>query len=178
MSTQLIHSLRAEIAALESDLDQDPRYQAICRLRDLLAFYEGVMAGRSSGRVAAPTTKPARPQSEMRQRALNLSVEYVAGRIDPTPTRELHDMLMSKGVEVGGKEPISNLSAILSRSGKLRPMGRAGWLPLDEGAPGNDGDAVPDDSNAQSQDGNDSAQNEDGEQGFAPPTAFSADHAA
>lgn len=140
--SSFLTSIQNEILELEDEVARDPRIMKLQRLRELLALYEsgdvsplrGDAVGSSVMTGYATRKSPVRQPSETRLLAEKFSAEYVAGRTVPTPTRELYDMLISRGVEVGGKQPISNLSAILSKSDKFRPVGRAGWLPVNGGS--------------------------------------------
>ena len=54
----------------------------------------------------------------------------------PIPIKELCDILISRGIEIGGKEPSSTLSARLHNSGRFVSNRRLGWdIPRDEEAP-------------------------------------------
>ena len=144
MTETLLSTIRAEIASLEAELKADPRFAKLEGLKSVLALYEqppghpeevhtvvsvqahGHKMGtptRSSERSVAP-----RKTSEARAQAEHLSAEFLKGRTDPTPTRLIDEMLLERGVEIGGANRISNLSAILSKSGLFRPVGRKGWL--------------------------------------------------
>lgn len=133
MTIPFMTLLRDEIATLETSLSHDPRFQKLQHLKSLLALYESPTPLRSvANNSLQPTsergTAAVRQPSATRLQAEELSAQYMAGRNEPTRTRELWEMLSANGVDVGGKDPVSNLSAILSRSAKFRPIGRAGWL--------------------------------------------------
>lgn len=140
MASQFLTSLRAEISALEADLHRDPRYLKLRSLQDVLRLYEGgavfdVEPEKIESDEGPPTVSSQGPKegqgrqpSETRVRAVALSADFIRGRMSPTPTRELYSMLVEHGVEIGGKEPVSNLSAILSKSERFKSIGRSGWL--------------------------------------------------
>lgn len=140
MASQFLTSLRAEISALEADLHRDPRYLKLRSLQDVLRLYEGgavsevepekVDSGRGTPQEPSrgPKESQGRQPSEARVKAVALSADLIRGRTSPTPTRELYSMLVERGVEIGGKEPVSNLSAILSKTEGFKSIGRSGWL--------------------------------------------------
>lgn len=140
MTSQFLTSLRAEISALEADLHRDPRYLKLRSLQDVLRLYEAgavsklepenVDSGRETPREPSRVPKESlgRQPSEARVKAVALSADFIRGRTSPTPTRELYSMLVEHGVEIGGKEPVSNLSAILSKTEGFKSIGRSGWL--------------------------------------------------
>lgn len=142
MTNHFLSALRDEIAALDAELRQDDRYVRLQALRQVLPHYERTVSpmvppvaqAAHQTEASEPRSEPKPPlrqPSEARVLAERYSEEYIAGRTYPTPTRELYEMLRAKGVEIGGKQPTSNLSAILSKSGKVVSMGRAGWVSLE-----------------------------------------------
>lgn len=65
---------------------------------------------------------------------MELAELFLRNRSGPTPTREILDHIVALGGEIGGKEPVSNLSAMLSNSGRFQSHGRAGWTLIDADA--------------------------------------------
>lgn len=56
--------------------------------------------------------------------------ELMDNRAEPFPLRDLyHEVTNVRGIHVGGKDPINNLSAILYRYG-FEAVGRTGWRVL------------------------------------------------
>ncbi|TBN48954.1 hypothetical protein EYF88_12655 [Paracoccus sediminis] len=162
MSKEFLSSMLAEIATLEDELLHDPRYLKLCKLRELHSLYESGIASapltekgmtREAGdkRPLLPKESQGRQPSELRVKAVALTAGFLQGRTQPIPTRDIYAMLLDHGVDVGGKEPVSNLSAILSKSDEFRPIGRSGWvLNNDEPEPSlstNESDAVDPDTN-------------------------------
>jgi|GEM_PF-3162013 len=143
MSDTFVAALDAEIAALEADIAARPdvRVVKLSNLRSLRQkFYTGPDLGasvangtltitdqfgsqsvrthvRSTGRRRAPETEA----------ALNAASELIAGRSEPTRTSEIFDYLRSRGIQVPGTDPASNLSAMLSKARNFISHGRAGW---------------------------------------------------
>lgn len=140
MTSPFLTSLRAEISALEADLHRDPRYLKLRSLQDVLRLYEDgrpsdVEPEKADSNSRGSQEPPqgiregqGRQPSEARVKAVALSADFIRGRTSPTPTREIYGMLVAQGVEIGGKEPVSNLSAILSKSEGFKSTGRLGWL--------------------------------------------------
>jgi hypothetical protein len=48
-------------------------------------------------------------------------------RGQPTPTRELLSILASRGIHVGGKNPVISLSGYLCKTGEVVADRRTGW---------------------------------------------------
>jgi len=155
MSTHFVQSLRDEIEALERELSRDARFLKLKRLQEVLALYAGVAPNEGTSPGATDATRrvdsdapvaaatalrapPIRMASELRQRAETLAVEFLRGLTRPTPTREIHEMLLARGIELGGKQPTSNLSAILSKNEKVHAVGRSGWVLVGEGDASNE----------------------------------------
>lgn len=142
MNNSFIVSLRKEIAELQHDLSRDPRYVKLGRLQDVLELYapadgtdvphnainhDGTRhTSASSSDSVAPSPK-GRQLSDMRLRAVEFASDYLRGRSEPTPTREILLYIQREGLEISGKNPVSNLSAILSKSEGFESVGRSGW---------------------------------------------------
>lgn len=140
-------ALKAEIAELESQLRELPTFRKLESLRFVLDLYEksGGASGQRAptqswpGSIASWTTEPSggaprsvtRVPSESRTKALELAELFLRNRSGPTPTREILDHILTHGGEIGGQEPISNLSAMLSNSTKFQSNGRSGWTLAD-----------------------------------------------
>ncbi len=88
----------------------------------------GMTALANSGNANEPPKVPKTGSSggtmqETEARAL----EIISGLGRPVPTRELLDELRKRGLEIGGKDPASTLSARLSRAPKLENVRPHGW---------------------------------------------------
>lgn len=131
-----LDALKAEINEIEAELAADPRFVKLRGLQAVLALYETSGRAREgiSAEVAAPIRTVTRVPSEARSRAMELAELFLRNRVGPTPTREILEHIQAFGGEIGGKEPVSNLSAMLSNSGKFQSHGRAGWTLADEDA--------------------------------------------
>jgi hypothetical protein len=58
---------------------------------------------------------------------LSLARKLLNGRGDPTKTSEIFSFLSQMGIEIGGTDPKSNLSAMLSTHPDFVSHGRTGW---------------------------------------------------
>ena len=130
-------ALVAEIASLEREIRHDVRYIRLRKLKKLLSLYE---AGTAASNQTVNFGKSIKTESEDngarrshrqpspdRKKALSVAGDYikVANRI--TPTREVMEHLAANNIEIGGSNPLNNLSAMLSTSGLFQPHGRKGW---------------------------------------------------
>jgi hypothetical protein len=127
--------LMAEIQALEQSLAGDPRFVKLRELQRVRSLYEsqpGVLSPDSPslkgagepGQRRQPTPRTMTPETRA---IVNAATEYVRNRLTPVPLRELyHEIAEVRGIPIGGKNPINNLSAMLWRYG-FRAEGRAGW---------------------------------------------------
>lgn len=124
--TDIRDALRSELGALEQQLQDDPRFQKIQHLQQLLSLYDGGPAGTSSAPSAA-RARARRQGSQAREEALTLAANFIEGRSEPTRTSDIFEYVVGQGVVIDGQSPVSNLSAMLSRSELFISHGRAGW---------------------------------------------------
>jgi hypothetical protein len=68
-----------------------------------------------------------RTPSDKTRRVISLLTRLLDGVQDPTPTRELLAFIESEGIQIGGKNSIATLSAILSRAIAFESVGKSGW---------------------------------------------------
>lgn len=131
MPANFLPTLKREIEELEAELSSDPRFVKLRKLRDVLEAY-GMDA--LSGRPATPQvagSKQSRHTSPDREKALALAKDLVKGRSIPTPTREIVKHAAEHGLTIPGKDPVSNMSAMLSNSPIFQSHGRSGWTLVD-----------------------------------------------
>lgn len=130
MTHDFIQNLQEEIALLEAELEHDPRWKKLTKLQEIMRLYVGRSGSRSEvGNVSHPRqAHGSLHASSNRAKAEELSEKFLYGRGHPTPTREIYNYLVSEGVEIGGKQPTSNLSAILSKNSVFKSIGRQGWM--------------------------------------------------
>ncbi|MCO5081558.1 MAG: hypothetical protein M9955_07850 [Rhizobiaceae bacterium] len=142
-------ALKAEIDEIERELAADPRQAKLRSLREVLALYD-VSGEARDGWAPVAENSPVAPRtvtrapSEARSKAMELAEFFLRNRAGPTPTREILDYIVMFGGEVGGKDPVSNLSAMLSNSGLFQSHGRAGWTITDPDVKTIDGQTVSD----------------------------------
>ena len=127
MPTDFLRTLEREIAELQAELDADPRFQKLERLRSVLPLYRGTQSDMP--KVAATTIN--RPMRENRSEALRIAAMMLRSRADPVPTRDIYEYVVANGGEIGGKAPVNNLSAMLSNSDEFVSSGREGWTLVD-----------------------------------------------
>jgi hypothetical protein len=148
MSSSFVAALRSEVANLEEELSKSLVYQRLAEARKMLALYEPPavavdeppsqrVLGSVGSAIAKPTeARPPRAQSPERARALEAARLLLANRSGPTPTGVIYDHVTSLGIEIGGKDPRNNLSAMLSNSPMFKSNRRSGWslAPADDPA--------------------------------------------
>jgi hypothetical protein len=128
--------LEAEILALKSSLETDPRFvklRELRRIKDLYLSDSASAVGSDSPRTRAGSSASqrksvTRKMSPETERVIEESERLLDGRSSPTPLRDVfHHVVDICGCHIGGKDPINGLSSILSRAGKFKAHGRAGW---------------------------------------------------
>lgn len=124
-------SLDEEIGRLESAISHIPEVKKLRELKSLRVLYEH---GRSNAFAAAgyipPVEQPkpsGRKPSPERQEALRRIEQLLAKQRKPVKTTDLLAILKQEGVRIGGNDEISNLSAMISASGRFKAHGRSGW---------------------------------------------------
>ena len=124
-----LSALESEIRQIEAELETDPRFRKLKSLRSVLSLYQGGgESGRAEGQVEDQTTRTVtRAPSENRAKALELARLFLRNRVGPTPTRDIYEHIVDHGGEISGKDPVNNLSAMLSNSDEFQSNGRAGW---------------------------------------------------
>jgi hypothetical protein len=94
-------------------------------LESLTAALAAAVTPRQGGLIV-PRPYGRRPSPE-RQRAITAMKEFLADKAAPTRTTEIYEHLQSRGIAVGGTEPLNNLSAMLSNASEFQSHGRLGW---------------------------------------------------
>lgn len=130
--------MKKEIERLEAELETVPAFQKLKAVRIALAAYEGTTKESSQ----PPRKVISRAVSESRERAIDLAAELIRGRIYPTPTRDIVAHVQDHGVAISGKDPVSNMSAMLSQSERFQANGRSGWTLAESDFRANDVAAV------------------------------------
>jgi hypothetical protein len=138
-------ALDEEIRSLRASLDNDARSIKLKELERVRALYQADHES-SSFRVAdihahlpkldipnfakangAGMPEPRRRLSPERQSAIEAVRQFIQGKTEPTKTVDLLAHLNAKGIEIGGSDPMNNLSALLSTSAIFHANGRSGW---------------------------------------------------
>jgi hypothetical protein len=141
--SQFLPSLDVEIARLEKAIETIPEVVKLRELKRVRALYQqdvthyaptSPLFHMTTSPLLNPaamrsieTTTPGRKMSAERQRALDVIAEQLAGVRGPIRTVTLLEMLTGAGIEIGGNDPLNNLSALLSTSGRFVAHGRSGW---------------------------------------------------
>lgn len=127
-------ALQAEVAALRADIraNPDPRQLKLDRAEELLALYTGQEAAPTRApfvppKTAAVTVKRTRRGDAHRARAMEIAEAVLKGRTEPYKTSDILSAIEAEGIAIGGNSPVSNLSAMLSRSPVFIAHGRTGW---------------------------------------------------
>jgi hypothetical protein len=127
--------LLAEIQALERSLEHDPRFIKLRELQRVRALYE---ASEGAASADSPSLKdveerrphkrsPGREMTPATKLVVDAAREYLAGRTQPVPLRELYrEIAERQSIPIGGNDPVNNLSAMLYRYG-FEAVGKAGW---------------------------------------------------
>ncbi|MEL7273228.1 MAG: hypothetical protein AAGK33_07295 [Pseudomonadota bacterium] len=121
MPANFLNSLKKEVDEIHDQLSNNPLFVKWEKLREALAVYEAEDESATS-----PKKSAGRTQSVETAKILAATKKMLTSDT-PLPTREIYDRLSELEIEVGGKEPVSNLSALLSNSDEFRSNGRAGW---------------------------------------------------
>lgn len=116
--------------ALEEERQLIERLEAV---RAVIRAYGGAPsvispAGTAAAASHAQRQRTVRTPSDSTCKIRGLLADLLRGKTSPTPTRELLAFLDSKGIAIGGKNPIATLSALLSHAEEFEPVGRKGWL--------------------------------------------------
>lgn len=133
MDPQIIKALTAERKELQKKLKEAEALQRRLRaVESLLAAYGVEMAnGKETSKIEGGqgSEKGKKVLSKYTAtEALNIIRDYIKGKQHPTPTKELLHLIQSHGFIVRGKNPVTNLSAVLSRSPQFQSLGRSGWV--------------------------------------------------
>jgi hypothetical protein len=134
---QFLKGLRDQEAACAREF-QDAQNKAILlqrrleHIRGLIKTYEAPQEGMAATPPMAPILSrspkaTSRVEKGVQTRAACEEIITRAGG-EPVPTKQLLAQLADMGIVVGGKNPVSNLAAMLSTSDGFEPVGRKGWV--------------------------------------------------
>lgn len=128
--TGFLEVLDAEIQGLQRSLETDPRFTKLRELRRIRELYASDSphppirvtptsdARKSAGRKMWPETEHTIKEAE----------QLLANAAEPVPLRDIFRHVTQRGCKIGGRDPLNNFSAMLSRSGKFAARGKAGWM--------------------------------------------------
>ena len=128
--SDIIQTIQPEIARLERELEGDPRFQKLRHLRELMKLYGGESAPRAAPKPLshrAGSSPTGRRRDPERQKLFEQIDLFLTGKTQPIRTAEIFDYLTLMGFEIPGKEPRSNLSAMIFNSNRYQSHGRQGW---------------------------------------------------
>lgn len=133
MAGQFVAALEKEIEELESALKADLRYVRLTELRRVLDLYRSPSYPSVNTVPLVPAVGSEAPRirrrvSPEREKILSAAKEYLGGKREPVPTREIYEHLQVLDIDVPGEVPQNNLSAMLSNSDEFLSQGRSGWL--------------------------------------------------
>jgi hypothetical protein len=130
--SNIVDVLSGELAALEAELENDPRYRKIARIRSLLDEYKRVVPTISLN--ASPIRSRTPPINSKKNRVHDAIMSFLAAH-PGTHRSELLSDLTDRGLMGDEKNPMASLAAYLSdfRS-ELKNLGQGHWS-LKESAP-------------------------------------------
>jgi hypothetical protein len=123
----IVNALRREMAVLETDLENDPRYRKIARIRSLLAEYTATATPHGAVNALTPRpTRTAQPNSK-RNRVHDGIMNFLAAN-PGAHRRDILATLIHDGLLGDVKDPMASLAAYLSdfRS-ELQNLGQGHW---------------------------------------------------
>jgi hypothetical protein len=120
--TNVAHALKTELAQLESELEADPRYLKIQRIRDLLAMYEEPKPGTQTRRipVTAPANRGEPPKGhESKKAKLRREVSDLLRQRGKQHRTAILEHLTAKRLMGDEKDPMASLAQFLSQNKDL-----------------------------------------------------------
>ena len=133
--SDFVKALEAEIEGLERQLEESPVYVKLREAKRLREMYASIQSAK-----AVPRTRTRqRPLASGASGEILAAVrKYLVGKSEPTPTREILQMLAGEGIEVTGAVPQNVVSSTLSKAEDIKANGRKGWT-LKENEPPSEG---------------------------------------
>lgn len=127
--TNEIDCLRSKLADLEAHATKIRIYLELAQVYSGASKRLGPLvpnADQLVGKVAGSTVVH-RSASGVTAKATEFAVHFIGERGVPQPTQRLLYALEQAGIQIGGQNPIANLSGFLSRDGRLKNSRRHGW---------------------------------------------------
>ena len=120
--------LRADLAEVEAQAEKIRAYIEMAKVYE----HGGTISGNEAAPQTAKSPHVAREFGGNFGKAIAAVEDIIIAAGSPVHTRVLIDRLRGMGIEIGGKEPVGNLSSALSRSGKFTNSRTNGWSLRDE----------------------------------------------
>ena len=149
----VVTALRAELAALETELAADPRYQKISKIRDLLAIYEDEAPAATPAEMAAISRQAPRSRDRsntMTGQVLDLAEAYLRRKGARAQTTEISEAVVRAGAPLPDNPTKQRdyVSSILSHSPRFNNVrgqgyGLAEWPADQPKASSQEGEAPP-----------------------------------
>lgn len=135
MASEFVFHLEKAIETLEADLKTNPDFvlwQSLGKTlddhRNRFARAPAPSVERKTDHLAPVKSLADRETGEIGTKKIREVVaDWIKGRSEPTPTREIFDYLNEIKLSIPGENPFNNLSAILSNSKAFVSYGRSGW---------------------------------------------------
>lgn len=124
-----VETLRRELAALERELEADPRHRKIARIKALLAEYDSptpVMT-MQVGNVSIPIRKRPPPEGDTKRARIHRVVGSNLLDGERVHRRDLLTALQADGLLVDDKDPMGALAAYLSSFPDFQSAGGGFW---------------------------------------------------
>lgn len=123
-----LEAVRREIAQLEAKLrNAKDREVKISHYIEMSELYGGERATDSLGSETSQRQRRTSSATSNVNDAVTACINYLREVKHPVKTKDLLKMLQDRGIDVGGQNPVTNLSAMLSRSEGLQADRTVGW---------------------------------------------------
>jgi hypothetical protein len=123
--------LKKEIANTEAELGSDPRWITLQALRDMLRLYEFDPGVDPKGPLPLVNikigTRKRESTSRERKKAFEIAKTLLVHGEKPVTTAVIYQAILRAGVQIAGKKPKNNLSAMLYHTSDFLSHGRQGW---------------------------------------------------
>jgi hypothetical protein len=125
----VVEVLSGELAALETEMQNDPRYRKIARIRALLSEYSAVnnSSSQPQSKVVTYAGRARLPTLGTKKAEIHATVRDVLIRRGPTHRSELLQAVEAAGVNVSNTNPMVAFAAYLSDFKDLQSLGGGRW---------------------------------------------------
>ena len=122
-----LEKMRSDMVKLQNQMDDlAVRANKVAAYIEMAAYYEAVDAFDDASRTRA---------AGISATAVRLATEMIRERKESMHTRQILKALTERGVQIGGANPVANLSGFLSRAPELRNSRAHGWGLAEWGSP-------------------------------------------